>query len=45
MPAMGDSCCGDDRGDDDNVSTRTLWIIIGLAMLLGWGTLAGILLT
>ncbi|WP_279433297.1 hypothetical protein [Micromonospora sp. KC606] len=43
---MGDDCCGGDRGsDDDTVSTRTVWIIIGVVMLIGWGALAGILLT
>jgi hypothetical protein len=41
---VGDSCCGGDRDDDDAVSAHTVWIIIGVVMLLGWGTLAGILL-
>jgi hypothetical protein len=42
---MGDSCCGGDRGDDDTVSARTMWIVLGVVALLGWGTLTAILLT
>jgi hypothetical protein len=42
---MSGDCCGGDRDDEDTASPRTVWIILGLVMLTGWGTLAGILLT
>jgi hypothetical protein len=43
---MSGDCCGSDPDDDDNaVSHRTVWIILGVGMLLGWGTLAGVLLS
>jgi hypothetical protein len=43
---VGADCCGGDRDDDENTtSPRTVWIILGTAMLLGWGGLAAVLLT
>ncbi len=50
---MGADCCGDDRNDDNTTTTttttttspRTVWIILGTVMLLGWGGLAAVLLT
>ena len=42
---MGADCCGGDRNDDDGVSRRTVWIILGVVMVAGWGGLAAILLT
>ena len=42
---MSADCCGCDRNDDDTTSTRTVWIIVGVMVLPGWGALAGFLLT
>jgi hypothetical protein len=43
---MSGDCCGGDRDDEkDTTSPRTVWIILGVAALAGWGALAGILLT
>ncbi len=42
---MGADCCGSDRDDDDTTSPRTVWIILGAVMLLGWGGLATVVLT
>ncbi|PRX09741.1 hypothetical protein [Actinoplanes italicus] len=42
---MSGECCGGDRNADDDTSPRTVWSILAVVMIGGWGALAAVLLS